>query len=169
MASIRERTSATTGTTWQVLYRHGNKQASRTFKDEKKAAKFKGLVELLGPDRALVELFADGKPNRLTVDDLATQFLEWKESGPKKVTPRTLTDYKRDTENCPSRWPTGTCCCTRCTSTAAPGPAAWSSTTPARRPSCHARSRHHRREPPSPSSAPSSTPPHAVARLTPAT
>ena len=104
MASIRERTSTATGTTWQVLYRHGNKQASRTFKDEKKATKFKGLVELLGPDRALVELFADGKPNRLTVDELAQQFLEWKATGPKKVTPRTLTDYRRDVANWIEPW-----------------------------------------------------------------
>ena len=104
MASIRERTPKGGQRVWAVLYRHGHKQTSKTFTDLKRAEKFKGLVELLGPDRALAELFSQGRPNALTVDDLATQFLEWKTSGPRKVTPRTLADYRRDYANWIKPW-----------------------------------------------------------------
>lgn len=101
MASIRERTSKTAGTTYAVLYRHGGKQASKTFTQPKKAERFRALVDVLGPDKALAELFADGKAERLTVDQLAQQFLEWKA---RDVTPRTMVDYRRDYGNWIKPW-----------------------------------------------------------------
>lgn len=104
MASVRTRVNSAGETVTQVLYRHGGKQASKTFKDPKKAERFKGLVDLLGPDKALVELFGGDRPNRLTVGELADKFLEWKADGTKKVTPRTLTDYRRDIDNYVRPW-----------------------------------------------------------------
>lgn len=103
MASIRTNTTRAGETTWSVLYRHGDKQPSKTFTVEKKAIRFKGLVELLGPDKALVELYAEGKENRLTVAELAAKFLEWK-GRPGEVTERTLADYVRDVDNYVIPW-----------------------------------------------------------------
>lgn len=99
MASVRERTASGGEVVWQVLYRHGKRQTSKTFKDQKKAEKFRALVNLLDPDKALAELFGGDRPNRLTVEQLAEKFLEWKKDGTKKVTVRTLADYRRDTAN----------------------------------------------------------------------
>lgn len=97
MASVRERHSKTRGTTWSVLFRHGNKQASRTFETAKAADDFKKLVDLLGPDRALEVAFgSQERDDRMTVDQLWKQFIGWKRD---KVTPRTLADYERDYRN----------------------------------------------------------------------
>lgn len=96
MASIRERTSKAGETTWAVLYRHGKKQRSLTFSTPKAAQKFKTLVELLGPEKAVAEMNAAGSGPGLTLDDLAEKFLEWKAGD---VTVRTIADYRRDYEN----------------------------------------------------------------------
>lgn len=101
MASIRERTSGGGERTWQVLFRQGDKQKSRTFTDAKKAEKFRVLVEALGADRALAELLTDTRTDRLTVDDLAAKFLAWKA---RDVTPRTRADYQRDYDNWIKPW-----------------------------------------------------------------
>lgn len=95
MASIRERHSTSGETTWAVLYRHGTKQASRTFATPKAAEQFKSLVEILGPDKALATLAAD-TAGGLTVDELAERFFDWKATD---VTDRTLADYRRDYRN----------------------------------------------------------------------
>jgi len=96
MASIRERTSKGGETTWQVLYRHGAKQPSKTFGDSASAEKFKALVEILGPDGALATL-AGSAPTGLTVDELFEKWIEWKAGT--DVTPRTVKDYRRDYDN----------------------------------------------------------------------
>jgi len=96
MASIRERTTKAGQRTWTVLYRHGGKQTSRTFLDAKSAERFRTLVDILGPDRAWEEIAGDGPDDRLTVDQLAESFLEWKA---RDVTERTMVDYRRDYAN----------------------------------------------------------------------
>lgn len=101
MASIRERTSSSGETVTAVLFRQGEKQRSRTFADPKQAKKFRQMVELLGPDRALAELLAGDEGDRLTVDELAEQFLAWKA---RDVTVRTMTDYRRDFANWVKPW-----------------------------------------------------------------
>jgi integrase len=93
VASIRERTSSSGERVVAVLFRHGGKQRSRTFSDPKMAEKFRQIVDLLGPDKALAELLAADQDDRLTVDELATRFLDWKA---RDVTVRTMTDYRRD-------------------------------------------------------------------------
>lgn len=99
MASIRER-STRNGRTWSVLFRHGGKQTSLTFDTRKAATEFKALVDALGPDRALKALEAD-HDDRITLDELAERFLEWKA---RDVNPRTLNDYRRDYRNWISPW-----------------------------------------------------------------
>jgi hypothetical protein len=63
---------------------------------EKHAADFAGLVDILGPEKALATLAAR-EDDGLTVDQLAERFFEWKAGD---VTERTLADYtnwiKRD-------------------------------------------------------------------------
>lgn len=101
MASVRERTRTNGERVYAVLYRHGSKQASKTFGDPRTAEKFRALVDALGPDQAL-RVAADAKPDtRLTVDQLAAQFLEWKQ---RDVTERTMTDYRRDVKNWIAPW-----------------------------------------------------------------
>ncbi len=101
MASIRERASATTGSTFAVLYRHGGKQSSRAFETEKAALGFKVMVDSFGPDRALKMLASEDEPVGVTVDELAARFLESKAGN---VTERTMTDYRRDIANWISPW-----------------------------------------------------------------
>ncbi|MAE64173.1 MAG: hypothetical protein CMJ18_07840 [Phycisphaeraceae bacterium] len=101
MASVRERVTKSGERTWAVLYRHGNRQTSRTFGDARSAEKFRKLVEAMGPDRALTELLTDDQPQGVTVDELAAGYLEWQES---RVTQRTLNDYRRDYGNWIKPW-----------------------------------------------------------------
>jgi len=101
MASIRERTTRAGEHTWSVLFRHGSRQTSLTFETAKAAERFMGLVDLLGPDRAIESLRSDVPDDRLTVDELATRFLEWKT---RDVTVRTMTDYRRDYANWIKPW-----------------------------------------------------------------
>ena len=100
MASIRERTTKAGETTWAVLYRHGGKQSSQTFISSAKAADFKALVEILGPDKALAEINGD-RPAGITVADLAAQFLGWKV---RDVEARTIGGYRRDYANWIDPW-----------------------------------------------------------------
>lgn len=101
MASIRERTSKRGETVWAVLYRHGGKQSSLTFDNPKTAADFKALVDLLGIDKALDVHRGQQPDDRLTVDELADAYLTKKA---RDVTPRTLTDYRRDIDNWVRPW-----------------------------------------------------------------
>lgn len=95
MASIRERTLNSGKTSYSVLYRHGHRQASKTFLDAKSAKNFKSLVDLLGADKALRYAQEEQRDDRLTVSDLLDRYLDWKAT---RVTPRTIQDYSRDIE-----------------------------------------------------------------------
>jgi len=101
VASIRAYTARNGIRTWAVLYRHGSRQRSLTFATEQAAERFRDLVRLLGPEGALNSLRSEVPDDRLTVDDLATQFLEWKA---RDVTARTMTDYRRDYTNWIKPW-----------------------------------------------------------------
>jgi integrase len=95
MASVRERTTSAGSTTWAVLYRQGGKQTSTTFSDRKAAHRLAALIDMLGSERAL-EVFAQeapGRPRGILLDDLAAQ---WFESKARDLTPRALSDYRRD-------------------------------------------------------------------------
>ena len=96
MASIRERSTSSGEQVWAVLYRHGKRQASRTFRVKKKAENFRDLIGIIGPDRALAELMSEAEPEGITVDALADAYLAAKA---RDVTPRTITDYRRDIDN----------------------------------------------------------------------
>lgn len=96
MASIRERRSAAGEATWSVLYRHGNKQASRTFTTAKAAENFRALVDVLGPDVALRAVAEGQVATGPTVREVAHQWLAWKR---RDLTPRAHADYTRDYEN----------------------------------------------------------------------
>jgi len=100
MASIRERTTKTGQTTVSVLYRHGGRQTSRTFKTRPLAEDFARLVDILGPDRAAKALEVD-LPKGIAVADMWAQFIDWKA---RDITPRTLTDYRRDWANWIEPW-----------------------------------------------------------------
>lgn len=98
MASVRERVSKGGVTTWAVLYRHGSKQASKTFAAEKPARRLAELIDMLGVDRGLA-VFAEEQPGRqrgVTVDDLAAEWLSMKR---RDLTPRAHADYVRDYQN----------------------------------------------------------------------
>lgn len=95
MASIRERTTKADEKTWAVLYRVENRQSSMTFATSKAAERFKALIDLLGPARAMAELDAEASSGP-TLDDLAAAFFDWKA---RDVTPRTIRDYRRDYAN----------------------------------------------------------------------
>lgn len=99
MASLRERTSKHGETTFQVLYRDppgaDGKQRSQTFEERPVAERFQALVDLLGPKKARAELDGE-RVAGLTVDALAERFFEHKAAD---VTPRTISDYRRDYAN----------------------------------------------------------------------
>lgn len=96
MASIRERTSVAGERSWQVLYRHGGKQASKTFVNPKAAERFTSLIDSVGVERAL-RLLAEEEPTAgLTVAELAAQWFEWKK---RDLTERAYLDYRRDFAN----------------------------------------------------------------------
>lgn len=95
MASVRSRTTAS-GTTWQVLYRHGGRQASKTFTTEAQAVRVAGLVDALGPDRAFAALAEELHQTGPTLDEVAALWFAWKK---RDLTPRALADYRRDYTN----------------------------------------------------------------------
>jgi integrase len=96
VASIRERTTAAGDQTWQVLYRHDGKQGSLTFVDSPSAERMRDLINLVGPEKALRMLDEDQAADRLTLDQLAERFFEWKATN---VEARTIRDYRRDYHN----------------------------------------------------------------------
>lgn len=100
MASVRERTNKAGERTWQVLYRHGGKQASKTFAGRKAAHQYASLVDALGADGAAKAL-SERDETGLTVGELAEQYLTWKA---RDVTARTMSDYRRDIANWVLPW-----------------------------------------------------------------
>lgn len=101
MASIRERVSTSGETSYAVLYRHGNRQPSKTFETRRAAERFASLIDALGPDRALKALAEERVVRGITLDQVAEQWLESKVGN---VTPHTLTGYRRDYRNWISPW-----------------------------------------------------------------
>ena len=108
MASVRERSTTGGVRSWQVLYRHGKRQPSKTFETPQAAEEFKNLVNAVGADRALKMLAAEqsGEAPGLTVAELWEKFIDWKSRPEDKggLTPRTLRDYRRDWANYLEPW-----------------------------------------------------------------
>lgn len=104
MPSIRERTSAGV-TTYQVLFRHGSKQRSRTFDNSTAAERFVSRIELDGEDIALAWLDAartgTAKPAGTTVDEISTLWFAARQADVDSgsLTPRVLSNYRRDYAN----------------------------------------------------------------------
>lgn len=97
MASVREVVSKRGGTTFQVMYRHGKRQSSRTFDNRKSADQFKGLVDTIGPEEALKYLApAVVAPVGITVDELAEK---WLAAIAGDVTPHIHRGYSNDYDN----------------------------------------------------------------------
>jgi hypothetical protein len=90
IGSTRERTAKSGEKSWNVLYRHGSRQASKTFETAEAADRFKDLVGLLGPDRAL-KVLAEESPKGpgKTLDELFELWLASRE-----VTPQVLRDHR---------------------------------------------------------------------------
>ena len=101
MASVRERVSKRGVTSHVVMFRQGGKQSTQTFETAKSAHEFAALVNLIGANDALARLNGVDRTTGLTVDQLAEKFLEWKAT---EVTPRTLSDYRRDYDNWIRPW-----------------------------------------------------------------
>lgn len=108
MASVRERAGKNGETSFQVLFRHGGKQPSKTFTSRRAAEDFARNVETRGPDRALKILAEDEgeQVHGVTVAQLADKWLAWKGAATRqrKVTARTLADYRRDVDNWVIPW-----------------------------------------------------------------
>ena len=101
MASIQERVTKGGETSHAVLFRHGGKQTSKTFETRRAAERFTSLIDALGPERALA-VAAEGTTVRgQTLDQIAAEWLDSKEG---RVTPHTLTGYRRDYANWISPW-----------------------------------------------------------------
>lgn len=91
---MRQRTSKDGTVTFQVLFRDGGRQRSRTFASSKAAEMFADKVRVLGPKRALAEAeLGDG----LTLDQVAERFFEHQATRVRSE--RTITDYRRDYKN----------------------------------------------------------------------
>lgn len=108
MASIRERVSAG-ATTYQVMFRNGSRQSSKSFADRKSAERFVARIDLDGAASALAWLAeqTSGQPRHgLTVDELAKAWLDVRKVDVANgdLTPRVLTGYARDYDNWVSPW-----------------------------------------------------------------
>lgn len=107
MASLRERTSAGV-TTYQVLFRHGSKQRSKSFKDKATAQRWIDRIDLDGIDVALAWLKELDSPRQtgITLDQLADMWFAARADDVKAgaLTPRVLTGYRRDYDNWISSW-----------------------------------------------------------------
>src|SRR5690348_15312562 len=97
MASIREYVSKRTNeATFQLLYREGGRQRSKTFGSRKAAERARVLIDTFGAERGLAMLAEEDAPVGLTVRELAEDWLAWKA---RDVEPRTIADYRRDYTN----------------------------------------------------------------------
>lgn len=62
---------------YKVRYRHGGKQSSQTFDTRREAQRFASLLDVLGPQRALDQLFDEQQQEQVpSLDDLAEQHIE---------------------------------------------------------------------------------------------
>lgn len=105
MASVREYRSVGGQTTYRVLFRHGTRQRSKSFKTRKAADRFVSRMDLDGVDAALASLEPKAATS-LTLDELAAKWLAARavdvETG--QLTPRVLTGYRRDYDNWIAPW-----------------------------------------------------------------
>lgn len=92
---MRERLSKDGTITYQVLYRNGSRQSSKTFADEKSAVQFADTVRVLGLKRALSE--ADEQSTGVTLDELVIDY--WAYKSTRVRSDRTVKDYQRDYKN----------------------------------------------------------------------
>ncbi len=98
MASVRERLSKSGQRTYAVLYRQAGAQKSTTFSNKRQAHRLSQLINTLGVERGLAA-FAEERPGDAlgpTVDEIAA---EWFEVKRRDLTPRALSDYRRDYAN----------------------------------------------------------------------
>lgn len=103
MASVRERVSKGNQRTWQVLYRAGGRQQSKTFEAKKSAERLRDLINMLGVDRGLA-VYAEESPSGpsgVTLDELAEQ---WFAAKTRDLTARAMSDYRRDYANWVGRY-----------------------------------------------------------------
>ena len=92
---MRERVSKDGTRTYQVMFRDGNRQRSKTFATKAGAEKFADMIRLLGVKRALAEL--EPAIVGTTLDAVAALYWPWTAS--RHRSPRTVEDYKRDYVN----------------------------------------------------------------------
>lgn len=93
---MRKRANKDGTCTYQVLFRDGNRQSSKSFDTPKAAEKFQKNIDALGLARALEEL--QGTPEGgLTLDEIAEEFFAFKLG--RVRSPRTIHDYRRDYTN----------------------------------------------------------------------
>lgn len=95
VATVRQRANKSGTVTYQVMFRDGGRQSSRSFDNEKGAEKFRELVDVLGVQRALDELEAPVRG--ATLDEMAAEFFDFKEARVRSG--RTVNDYRRDYRN----------------------------------------------------------------------
>lgn len=93
---MRERTNSDGTVTYQVLFRDGKRQSSKSFVTAKAAEHFQKSIELNGVRRALADL-AEADDGALTLDEVARAFFEFKRT--RVRSDRTVVDYERDYRN----------------------------------------------------------------------
>lgn len=92
MATLRERPQKDGTITYQVVFRHGGKQRSKTFANRKSAQRWQKLVEAVGPNQALAALYTSTE-NQTTLDEIAEQY--WQAVRNRVRSERTVLDYER--------------------------------------------------------------------------
>jgi hypothetical protein len=90
MASLRTRSRKDGSTYYAVLYRSGGKQTSTSFEDLGTAQKFQGLVDHVGPLKALGSVGADPALSTMTVEQWVHHHIEHRTGLAKS----TLADYR---------------------------------------------------------------------------
>ena len=89
MASLRNM-SRKNGTAYVLLFRLNGKQTSTSFEDAASAAKFRDLVDAVGPVKALTSVAADPALSTMTVEQWVAHYIEHRTGLAKS----TLADYR---------------------------------------------------------------------------
>ncbi|KQH77215.1 integrase [Mycobacterium gordonae] len=95
MASLRTRSRKDKSTYYAVLYRHGGKQTSTSFEDFETAEKFMGLVDRVGPMKALSSIGSDPALSTMTVGEWVERYIDHRTGLAKS----TLADYRSYLKN----------------------------------------------------------------------
>jgi integrase len=90
MASLRNMTRKNGTAYVQVLYRLNGKQTSTSFEDASSAAKFRDLVDAVGPVKALASVAADPALSTMTVEQWVAHYIEHRTGLAKS----TMADYR---------------------------------------------------------------------------